>query len=75
MTALDAHAILIGGLPHQPLLIIKTRVLLLVALRRHATSNFLDRRVHSVGGLTPSIQVLLAKLIRIGVMTSPLSSC
>src|SRR5262249_11951159 len=35
-----------------------------------AASNFLDRRVQSAGGLTPSIQVLLAKLIRIGVMTA-----
>ena len=35
-----------------------------------ATSNFLDRRVQHVSGLTPSIQVLLGKLIRIGVMTA-----
>ena len=35
-----------------------------------ATGNFLDRRVQHVSGLTPSIQVLLGKLIRIGVMTA-----
>jgi len=35
-----------------------------------ATSNFLDRRVQHVSGLTPSIQVLAGKLIRIGVMTA-----
>ena len=30
-----------------------------------ATSSFLDRRVRQAHGLTPSIQVLLGKLIRI----------
>jgi small-conductance mechanosensitive channel len=68
--ALDARAILIGGLRITPLLIIKTAVLLLVALwAATAASNFLERRVQHVSGLTPSIQVLLAKLVRIGVMT------
>src|SRR4029078_13645736 len=66
----DARAILIGGIRVTPLLILKTTVLLLVAFWAAATtSNFLDRRVQNVSGLTPSIQVLLAKLIRIGVMT------
>lgn len=70
VAALDSRAILIGGLRVTPLLVIKTTVLLLVALwAATATSNFLDRRVQHVSGLTPSIQVLLAKLIRIGVMT------
>ena len=68
--ALDARAILIGGIRVTPLLVLKTAVLLLVAFWAAATtSNFLDRRVQNVSGLTPSIQVLLAKLIRIGVMT------
>ena len=70
VTALDARAIVIGGLRVTPLLILKTAVLLAVALwAATATSNFLDHRVQQVSGLTPSIQVLLAKLIRIGVMT------
>jgi small-conductance mechanosensitive channel len=70
ISALDARAILIGGLRVTPLLIIKTTVLLSVALwAATATSDFLDRRVQHVSGLTPSIQVLLAKLIRIGVIT------
>lgn len=69
VTALDARAIVIGGLRVTPLLILKTAVLLAVALwAATATSNFLDHRVQHVSGLTPSIQVLLAKLIRIGVM-------
>ena len=70
VAALDARAILIGGIRVTPLLVLKTAVLLAVALwAATATSNFLDRRVQHVSGLTPSIQVLLGKLIRIGVMT------
>jgi small-conductance mechanosensitive channel len=70
VAALDSRAFLIGGIRVTPLLIIKTTVLLAVALwAATATSNFLDRRVQHVSGLTPSIQVLLGKLIRIGVMT------
>jgi small-conductance mechanosensitive channel len=71
VTALDSRAILVGGLRVTPLLILKTTVLLAVALwAATATSNFLDRRVQHVSGLTPSIQVLAGKLIRIGVMTA-----
>jgi small-conductance mechanosensitive channel len=71
VTALDSRAIVIGGLRVTPLLILKTAVLLAVALwAATATSNFLDRRVQHVAGLTPSIQVLIGKLIRIGVMTA-----
>jgi small-conductance mechanosensitive channel len=70
VAVLDSRAIVLGGLRVTPLLVLKTTVLLLVALwAATATSNFLDRRVQHVGGLTPSIQVLLGKLIRIGVMT------
>jgi small-conductance mechanosensitive channel len=71
VAALDARAIVIGGLRVTPLLVLKTTVLLAVALwAATATSNFLDRRVQHVSGLTPSIQVLAGKLIRIGVMTA-----
>jgi small-conductance mechanosensitive channel len=71
VAALDARAILIGGIRVTPLLVIKTAVLLAVALwAATATSNFLDRRVQHASGLTPSIQVLAGKLIRIGVMTA-----
>ena len=71
VTALDARAILIGGIRVTPLLVLKTGVLLAVALwAATATSNFLDRRVQHVSGLTPSIQVLAGKLIRICVMTA-----
>ena len=70
VAALDARAIVIGGLRVTPLLVLKTVVLLAVAMWAAAVaSSFLDRRVRHVAGLTPSIQVLLGKLIRIGVMT------
>jgi small-conductance mechanosensitive channel len=71
VAALDSRAILIGGIRVTPLLILKTAILLAVALwAATTTSNFLDRRVQHASGLTPSIQVLLGKLIRIGVMTA-----
>jgi small-conductance mechanosensitive channel len=71
VAALDARAILIGGIRVTPLLVLKTAILLSVALwAATTTGNFLDRRVQHATGLTPSIQVLLGKLIRIGVMTA-----
>jgi small-conductance mechanosensitive channel len=67
---LDARAIVIGGLRVTPLLVLKTSALLLVALwAATATSNFLDRRIRAVPGLTPSLQVLVTKLTRIAIMT------
>jgi small-conductance mechanosensitive channel len=70
VAALDSRGIVIGGLKVTPLLILKTTALLLVALWiATAVSNFLDRRVQNAPELTPSIRVLLGKLIRIGVMT------
>ena len=70
LAALDARAMVIGGLRVTPLLVLKTVVLLAVAMwAATVASSFLDRRVRQVAGLTPSIQVLLGKLIRIGVMT------
>ena len=70
VAALDARAIVIGGLRVTPLLVLKTAVLLAVAMwAATVASSFLDRRVRQVAGLTPSIQVLLGKLIRIGAMT------
>ncbi|HWL30933.1 MAG TPA: mechanosensitive ion channel domain-containing protein [Xanthobacteraceae bacterium] len=70
VAALDSRALVIGGLRVTPLLVIKTTVLLLVALWiGSAISNFLDRRLQAAPELTPSVQVLLGKLIRIAVMT------
>ena len=70
VAALDARAIVIGGLRVTPLLILKTAVLLRWRCGprpRPATSS--TAACSTSAGLTPSIQVLLGKLIRIGVMT------
>jgi small-conductance mechanosensitive channel len=65
MTTLDSFAIVIGGLRVTPLLVIKTSVLLMLTLwAANTASDFLDRRVQSSADLTPSIQVLIGKLIR-----------
>jgi small-conductance mechanosensitive channel len=64
--ALDAVAVVVGGLRITPLLAIKTTVLLMVTLWvANAVSDFLDKRVQSSTDLTPSIQVLIGKLIRL----------
>jgi small-conductance mechanosensitive channel len=68
--ALDSTGIIIGGLRITPLLALKTTALLLLTLwAATAASNFLDRQVKGYQDLTPSIQVLLGKLIRIVLIT------
>jgi len=68
--ALDTFGVIIGGLRVTPLLVIKTTVLLLLTLwLANVASDFLDRRVRSVSELTPSIQVLIGKLIRLLLIT------
>jgi small-conductance mechanosensitive channel len=68
--ALDSAGIAIGGLKITALVALKATVLLLLALwAANATSNFLDRRLRSYPDLTPSIQVLLGKLVRIALIT------
>jgi len=68
--ALDARGIMLGGLRVTPLLLLKTAALLLVALWAGTTfSNFVVRRIQDAPELTPSIQTLIATLVRITVMT------
>ena len=63
---LDAYAVVFGGLRISALLVIKGTVLLLIALWiANAISDFMDRRVKSASDLTPSVQVLISKVIRI----------
>lgn len=63
---LDSVGIAMAGIRITPLLIIKTVVLLLVALwLASLLSNLIENRVQSTADLTPSIKVLLGKLIRI----------
>jgi small-conductance mechanosensitive channel len=67
--ALDSVSIVLGGLRLTPLLLIKLGVLLAVALwLTNIASNFLENRITRSSDLTPSIQVLLVKMIRLGLM-------
>jgi small-conductance mechanosensitive channel len=71
-STLDAPAVtlMVGGLRITPLLVLKTTALLLLTLwAANAISNFLDKRVQNFTDLTPSIQVLISKLIRIMLIT------
>ncbi|HWP24877.1 MAG TPA: mechanosensitive ion channel domain-containing protein [Xanthobacteraceae bacterium] len=67
---LDSVALPIGDLRISPLLILKTAVLLLVALwLAIALGNFLQRWLQQESDLTPSIQLLLSKVIRLALIT------
>ena len=67
--ALDSVSIVLGGLRLTPLLLIKFGALLLLALwLTNLASNFIEGRITRSTDLTPSIQVLLVKMIRIGLM-------
>ena len=67
--ALDSVSIVLGGLRLTPLLLIKLGVLLIVALwLTNIASNFIEGRITQSGDLTPSIQVLLVKMVRLGLM-------
>ena len=70
MAALDSVAVVLGGLRISPLLVIKTAVLLMLALwAASAAGDFLDKRVRSAAELTPSIQVLIGKVTRLLLIT------
>jgi small-conductance mechanosensitive channel len=67
--ALDSVSIVLGGLRLTPLLLIKLGVLLIVALwLTNIASNFVESRITRSADLTPSIQVLLVKMIRLALM-------
>jgi small-conductance mechanosensitive channel len=67
--ALDSVSIVLGGLRLTPLLLLKLGVLLIVALWvTNVVSNFVEGRITRSADLTPSIQVLLVKMIRLGLM-------
>ena len=60
---------MLGGLRLTPLLLIKLGVLLALALwLTNVASNFVESRITRSGDLTPSIQVLLIKMVRLGLM-------
>jgi small-conductance mechanosensitive channel len=67
--ALDSVAIVLGGLRLTPLLLIKLGVLLALSLwLSNIASNFAESRITRASDLTPSIQVLLVKMIRLSLM-------
>src|SRR5258708_7430775 len=67
--AVDSVSIVLGGLRLTPLLLIMLGVLLVVALWvTNIASNFVESRITRSGDLTPSIQVLLVKMIRLALM-------
>ncbi|MGB8401916.1 mechanosensitive ion channel family protein [Bradyrhizobium sp.] len=67
--ALDSVSVVLGGLRLTPLLLIKLGALLIVALwLTNIASNFVENRITRSSDLTPSIQVLLVKMIRMGLI-------
>lgn len=67
--ALDSVAINLAGLRITPLLVLKTTVLLILALWvALAIGNALEKRLHGAKDLTPSLQVLIGKLIRLALV-------
>ncbi len=67
---LDSVGIVIGGLRISPLLVLKTTGLLLVTLWVSSViAHFLENRIRSVTDLTPSLQVLIGKLVWLFLVT------
>jgi small-conductance mechanosensitive channel len=67
--ALDSVSITLGGLRLTPLLVFNFAALLVVALwLANVVSNFIESRIVRSADLTPSIQVLLVKMIRLGLV-------
>jgi len=67
--ALDSISVVLGGLRLTPLLLIKLGALLIAALwLTNLASNFVESQITRSGDLTPSIQVLLIKTIRLALM-------
>jgi len=65
-----AISIMVGGLRLSPLLLLKTTALLLITLwAANSAGNFAEKRVQTFSDLTPSIQVLISKLIRVVLVT------
>jgi small-conductance mechanosensitive channel len=66
----DPVSIELGGLRLTPLVLIKLGALLIAALwLTNIASNFVESRINRSTDLTPSIQVLLVKMIRMGLLT------
>jgi small-conductance mechanosensitive channel len=71
---LDSVSVVLGGLRLTPLLVIKLGLLLIIALwLTNVASNFAESRISQSADLTPSIQVLLVKMIRLGLMIAAIA--
>ena len=69
ITALDSVSITLAGLKLTPLVVINFGVILIFALWLvNLVSNFAESRITQSTDLTPSIQVLLVKMIRVGLV-------
>jgi small-conductance mechanosensitive channel len=67
--ALDSVSIVLGGLRLSPLLAIEAGGLVIIAVwLTNIASNFAESRITRSTDLTPSIQVLLVKMIRMGLL-------
>ena len=67
--ALDSYSLVLGGLRLTPLLVIKAGALVIFAVwLTNIASNFAESRINRSTDLTPSIQVLLVKMIRMGLL-------
>ncbi len=72
--ALDSVSVVLGGLRLTPLLLIKLGALLIAALwLTNIASNFAESRINRSADLTPSVQVLLVKIIRFGLMVTAIA--
>jgi len=67
--ALDSVSIVLGGFKLTPLLLLNFAVILIIALwLANVISNSAESRITQSADLTPSIQVLLVKMIRLGLL-------
>ncbi len=73
-SALDSISITMGTLRLTPLVLIKAGVLLAVAMWLvSAAGNFIEARIARSRDLTPSVQVLLIKLVRVALVVAAIA--
>ena len=67
--ALDSVSVTLAGLRLSPLILIEFGLLLIIALwLTNIVSNFVESRITQSSDLTPSVQVLLVKIVRVALM-------
>ncbi|CEG10613.1 Potassium efflux system KefA precursor [Afipia felis] len=73
-SALDSISITMGTLRLTPLVLIKAGVLLAIAMWLvSAAGNFIEARIARSRDLTPSVQVLLIKLVRVALVVAAIA--